>query len=164
MVKKISVVLHKKLAALGEQKRRAYGGVNAVADMLNSIDPASNKNILEAIEQEDPKLALEIRNMMFTFDDLLTVSDASIREILSQVEKKTLAMALKGASEELKNHFFKAMSSRAVEMLKEDIDALGPVRARQVQQAQQETVNLARKLEAEGKITLKGSEDDSYVV
>ncbi len=164
MVKKISVVLHKKLAALGEQKRRAYGGVHAVADMLNSIDPASNKNILEAIEQEDPKLALEIRNMMFTFDDLLTVADASIREILSQVDKKTLAMALKGASEELKNHFYKAMSSRAVEMLKEDIDALGPVRARQVQKAQQETVNLARKLEAEGKITLKGSEDDSYVV
>jgi flagellar motor switch protein FliG len=164
MVKRISLVLHKKLAAIGEQSRRAYGGVNAVADMLNSVDPSCCEEILLAIEQEDPKLSLAIRDLMFTFEDLSTIPEASIRELLSQVDKKTLPTALKGASEDLKNQFYKSMSSRAVEMLKEDIEALGPVRSRDVRQAQQEIVNLARKLEADGKIALKAYGEDAYVV
>jgi flagellar motor switch protein FliG len=164
MVKRISVVLHKKLAAVGEQSRRAYGGVSAVADMLNSVDPGCCEEILMAIEQEDPKLSLAIRDLMFTFEDLSTIPEASIRELLSQVDKKALATALKGASEDLKNHFYKSMSSRAVEMLKEDIEALGPIRSRDVHQAQQEIVNLARKLEADGKIALKAYGEDAYVV
>jgi flagellar motor switch protein FliG len=164
MVKRISVVLHKKLAALGEQSRRAYGGVSAVAEMLNRVDRKCCEEILTAIEQQDPKLSLAIRDLMFAFEDLSTIPEASIREVLSQVDKKTLATALKGASEDLKNHFYKSMSSRAVEMLKEDIEALGPIRSRQVHQAQQEIVNLARKLEADGKIALKSYGDDAYVV
>jgi flagellar motor switch protein FliG len=164
MVQKISLVLNKKLKALGEQSRRAYGGIKAVADMLNRVEPEVAKTALETIEQEDPKLALSIRNLMFTFEDLLAVPENSIRELLSQVDKKTLAMALKATSEELKNHIFKTMSSRAVQMLKEDMEVLGPVRSRQVTQAQQEIVQQARKLEADGKLTLKSFEDDSYVV
>jgi flagellar motor switch protein FliG len=164
MVKRISVVLHRKLAALGEQGRRTYGGVNAVAEMLNRVDPKSCDEILRTIEQEDPKLSLAIRDLMFTFEDLSTIPEASIRELLSQVEKKTLATALKGASEDLKNHFYKSMSVRAVEMLKEDLEALGPVRSRQVHQAQQEIVSLARKLEADGKLALKSYGEDAYVV
>ena len=101
---------------------------------------------------------------MFTFEDLLAVPENSIRELLSQLDKKSLALALKGASEEMKNHLFKTMSSRAVQMLKEDMEAVGPVRARQVAQAQQEVVQQARKLEAEGKLTLKSLGDDAYVV
>ena len=104
---------------------------------------------------EDPKLALSIRNLMFTFEDLLTIPEAGIRELLGQMDKKTLATALRGASEELKNYIFKSMSSRAVEMLKEDMEVLGPVRSREVAQAQQEILNLARRLEAEGKVILK---------
>jgi flagellar motor switch protein FliG len=164
MVQKISVVLNKKLKALGEQNRRAYGGVKAVSDMLNRIEPAIAKTILETIEQDDPKLALSIRNLMFTFEDLLAVPEGSIRELLSNLDKKTLSLALKGASEEMKNHIYKTMSSRAVQMMKEDMEALGPVRARQVTQAQQEVVQHARKLEADGKITLKSFGDDAYVV
>jgi flagellar motor switch protein FliG len=164
MVKRISVVLHKKLAALGEQSRRAYGGVSAVAEMLNRVDRRYSEEILTAIEQEDPKLSLAIRDLMFAFEDLSSIPEASIREVLNQVDKKTLATALKGASEDLKNHFYKSMSSRAVEMLKEDIEALGPTRSRQIHQAQQEIVNLARKLEAEGKIALKSYGEDAYVV
>jgi flagellar motor switch protein FliG len=164
MVKRISVVLHKKLAALGEQSRRAYGGVSAVAEMLNRVDRRYSEEILTAIEQEDPKLSLAIRDLMFAFEDLSSIPDASIREVLNQVDKKTLATALKGASEDLKNHFYKSMSSRAAEMLKEDIEALGPTRSRQIHQAQQEIVNLARKLEAEGKIALKSYGEDAYVV
>ena len=164
MVQKISVMLNKKLKALGDQNRRAYGGIKAVSDMLNRLDPGAAKNILENIEQDDPKLALSIRNLMFTFEDLLAVPENSIRELLSQLDKKSLALALKGASEEMKNHLFKTMSSRAVQMLKEDMEAVGPVRARQVAQAQQEVVQQARKLEADGKLTLKSLGDDAYVV
>jgi flagellar motor switch protein FliG len=164
MVKRIAVVLHKKVATLGEQSRRAYGGVTAVAEMLNHVDRKCCDEILTAIEQQDPKLSLAIRNLMFAFEDLSTIPEASIREVLSQVEKKTLATALKGASEDLKNHFYKSMSTRAVEMLKEDIEALGPVRSSQVHQAQQDIVNLARKLEADGKIALKSYGEDAYVV
>jgi len=164
MVKRISVVLHKKLATVGEQRRRAYGGVSAVAEMLNSVDRRYSDEILTSIEQQDPKLSLAIRNLMFAFEDLSTIPETAIREVLSQADKKVLATALKGASEDLKNHFYKSMSSRAVEMLKEDIEALGPVRSSQVHQAQQEIVNVARKLEADGKITLKSSGEDAYVV
>jgi flagellar motor switch protein FliG len=164
MVKRISVVLHKKLATVGEQSRRAYGGVSAVAEMLNSVDRRYSDEILTSIEQQDPKLSLAIRDLMFAFEDLSTIPETAIREVLGQADKKVLATALKGASEDLKNHFYKSMSSRAVEMLKEDIEALGPVRSSQVHQAQQEIVNLARKLEADGKITLKSSGEDAYVV
>jgi flagellar motor switch protein FliG len=164
MVQKISLVLNKKLTALGEQNRRAYGGIKAVSDMLNRVEPDVAKTILENIEQDDPNLALSIRNLMFTFEDLLAVPESSIRDLLSHIDKKTLALALKGASEELKNHFYKTMSSRAAQMLQEDMEALGPVRARQVTQAQQEIVQQARKLEADGKLTLKSFGDDAYVV
>jgi flagellar motor switch protein FliG len=164
IAQRVSMALHKRIEALGEQHRRAYAGVQGVADLLNRMDPLTTKTILETIEKDDPKLALGIRNMMFTFQDLLGVPEAGIREILSNLDKKTLAMALRGATEELKNLIFKSMSSRAVEMLKEDMEILGPVRARDVTKAQQEAVAVARKLESEGKISLGAEAEDEYVV
>jgi flagellar motor switch protein FliG len=107
MAQKVSVVLHKRLEALGEQSRRAYAGLRGVADLMNRLDVATGKTILEAIEGEDPKLALSIRNLMFTFEDLITIPEAGVRELLGQMDKKTLATALRGASEELKNYIFK---------------------------------------------------------
>jgi flagellar motor switch protein FliG len=163
IAEKVSVSLHKRLQALGEQHRRAYAGFQGVADLLNRMDPTQVKTILESIEKDDPKVALGIRNLMFTFQDLLGVPEAGIRELLGQVDKKSLALALRGATEELKNFIFKSMSSRAVDMLKEDMDVLGPVRSRDVTKAQQEIVAAARKLEAEGKISL-GAEEDEFVV
>ncbi len=164
MVKKISVVLHRQLLALGQQSRRAYGGVKAVADLLNQITQEESSDILETIEQADAPLATSIRNLMFTFEDFLEVAELGMRELLGQVDKKTLALALKGASEDLKNHVFKCMSTRAVEMLKEDMEALGPVRSREVGTAQQEVVTTGRRLESEGKIVLKSEQEESYVV
>jgi flagellar motor switch protein FliG len=164
MVKKISKVLHERLVSIGQQSRRAFGGVKAVADLLNQIDQDASKNILETIEEDDTQLATSIRNLMFTFEDFLEVEDSGMRELLGQVDKKTLAGALKGSGEDLKNHFFKCMSSRAAEMLKEDMEALGPMRSRDVHAAQQEIVNIARKLEGEGKMFLKSEEEESYVV
>jgi flagellar motor switch protein FliG len=164
MVKKISQVLRKRLLTLGAQSQRAYGGVKAVADLLNQFDQEAATTILETIEQDNAPLATTIRNLMFTFEDFLEVPDTGIRELLGQVDKKTLASALKGASEDLKNHIFKCMSSRAVEMLKEDMDVLGPVRSRDVHTAQHEIVAIARRLEGEGKLVLKQEQEDSYVV
>lgn len=164
MVKKISQVLHKRLLAIGQQSRRAYGGVKAVADLLNQIDQEAGTNILETIEQDNAQLATSIRNLMFTFEDFLEVPESGMRELLGQMDKKKLAIALKGASEDLKNHFFKCMSSRAVEMLKEDMETLGPVRSRDVNAAQQEAVTVARRLEVEGKMVLKTEQEESYVV
>jgi flagellar motor switch protein FliG len=163
IAQKVSLSLHQRLQALGEQHRRAYAGFQGVADLLNRMDPVQAKAILEAIEKDDPKVALGVRNLMFTFQDLLGVPEAAIRELLGQLDKKSLALALRGATEELKSFIFKSMSSRAVEMLKEDMEVLGPVRSRDVVKAQQETVAVARKLEAEGKISL-GGEEDEFVV
>ena len=163
MAQRVAIVLHKRLEALGEQSRRAYAGLRGVADLMNRLDLKTGKDILEAIEGEDPNLALSIRNLMFTFEDLLTVPETGIREILGQMDKKTLATALRGSSEEMKNYIFKSMSSRAVEMLKEDMEVLGPVKARQISAAQLEAVAVARKLEAEGKLTLTPETEDDFV-
>jgi flagellar motor switch protein FliG len=163
IAQKVALVLHHRLQALGDQHRRAYAGFQGVADLLNRMDPAQAKVILETIEKDDAKVALGIRNLMFTFQDLLGVPEAGIRELLTQLDKKTLGMALRGTTEELRNLVFKCMSTRAAEMLKEDMELLGPVRSRDVVKAQQEAVATVRKLEAEGKITL-GVEQDEYIV
>lgn len=164
MAQKVAMVLHRRLQSLGEQSRRAYAGFKGVADLLNQLDQNSVKTILDAIEADDSGLALSIRNLMFTFEDFLSVPEAGLRELLGQLDKKVLAMALKGASDQLKNHIFKTMSSRAVEMLKEDMEVLGPVRSKDVAKAQQDVVAAARKLEGEGKLVLKTEGDDEYVV
>jgi len=164
MAERVSVVLNRRLQALGEQSRKTYAGFKNVAEVMNRMEQTASKAILEAIERDDPKLAINIRNLMFTFEDLLGVPDVSVREWLGTMDKKTLALALKGATNDLRDHIFRAMSSRAVEMLKEDMEALGPVRGKDVAQAQQEAVTLLRKLEAEGKVILKAEGDDEYVV
>jgi len=164
MAEKVSVVLNRRLQSLGEQSRKTYAGIKSVADVLNRLEGGISKTILEAIEHDDAKLAINIRNLMFTFEDLVGVADAHIREWLGAMDKKTLALALKGASQDLKDHIFRAMSSRAVEMLKEDMEALGPVRAKDVAGAQQEAVTVIRKLESEGKVILKAEGDDEYIV
>ena len=155
MAQKVAHILHRRLESVGDTARKSYSGFKAVADLLNRVNAEVAKRILEAIEDGQPELALSIRNLMFTFEDLVTVPAASIREIVAGVDKKQLAMALRGANEELRAQVFKAMSSRAVEMLKEDMEVLGPVRAREVSQAQQDILSMARRLEAEGKVVLK---------
>jgi flagellar motor switch protein FliG len=155
MAQKVAHILHRRLENMGDTARKSYSGFKAVADLLNRLNAEESKKILETIEEGQPELALAIRNLMFTFEDLVTVPPATIREIVSGVDKRQLALALRGAQEELRAQIFKSMSSRAVEMLKEDMEVLGPVRSREVAQAQQEILNLARKLEAEGKVVLK---------
>ncbi|HEY1257338.1 MAG TPA: flagellar motor switch protein FliG [Terracidiphilus sp.] len=155
MAQKVAHILHRRLENVGDTARKSYSGFKAVADLLNRLNAEESKKILETIEDGQPELALAIRNLMFTFEDLVTVPPATIREIVSGVDKRQLALALRGAKDELRAQIFKSMSSRAVEMLKEDMEVLGPVRSREVAQAQQEILTLARRLEAEGKVVLK---------
>jgi len=164
MAEKVAVILHKRMEAMGSNGRRSYAGFKAVADMLNRLDMVSSRTILEEIERDEPKVAIGIRNLMFTFDDLLTVPEASIRELVAAIDKRVLALSLKGARENLKAHLLKAMSARAVEMLKDDMDSMGPVRTKDVARAQQELLVLAHSLEAEGRITLKFEADDELAV
>jgi flagellar motor switch protein FliG len=159
----ISNVLNQKLKQSGVEKKQATSRLDSVPGLMNHLAPATSQAILAAIEKENAELANNIRNLMFTFEDLVGVPETALRDLLGSVDKKTLALALKGASEAVKEHIFKAMSSRAVEMLKEDMEVLGRVRAKDVAKAQQEAIASARQLEAEGKIVLRAESDDEFV-
>jgi flagellar motor switch protein FliG len=164
MAERVSMVLNRRLQSLGEQRQRTYAGFESVADLMNRLESDTARSILATIEQDEPKLSLEIRGLMFTFEDFLQVPEQSLRELMGQVDKRVLALALKGAGEELRTCIYHTMSSRAVEMMKEEIEVLGPVRGRDVAKAQQEIVGIARKLESEGKLVLKTDGNDEYIV
>jgi flagellar motor switch protein FliG len=161
---KISNVLNRRLRSVGDQTRRADVGSRNIADLMNRLDPLASKEILENIEREEPALAISIRDQMFTFDNFLEVPELQMRELMNVIDKKTLMIALKGASDDLRSHFYRTMSSRAVEMMKEDSEVMGPVRSKDVARAQAEIVAIARKLESEGKVVLKSEGADEYVL
>jgi len=152
------------LKPVADQSEREGSGSRDVAELMNRLDPATAREILESIERDEPKLAISIRDQMFTFDDFLEVSEHDLRELMNSVDKKTLMIAMKGAREDLRSHFYRTMSSRAVDMMKEDSEAMGPVRNKDVLKAQMEIVAIARKLESEGKIALKSEGEDEYVL
>lgn len=164
IVSKIATIIGQRLKSLGEMNRESYGGVRAVAEMFNRLDSGSSKDILEAIEENDAKLVETIRHLMFVFEDLLLLSGEAVKEMLSKVERKTLTIALKGTSDQLKNHILQMMSQRGAEMLKEDMDALGPIKIKEVESAQQQIIAVIRQLEADGTISLKGTVGEQYVV
>jgi flagellar motor switch protein FliG len=164
MAQRVAMILHRRLENMGDTGRKSYSGFKAVADLLNRMESEQTKKILDEIEAADVAMALNIRNLMFTFDDLVTIPPASIREIVAAADKRQLALALRGAQEDLRAHVFAAMSTRAADMLKEDMEVMGPVRAREVAGAQHELLALARNLEAEGKVILKLEQGDDFVV
>jgi len=141
------------------------GGVKAVAEMLNSVDRGAEKNILGNLERENPELATEIKNLMFVFEDVMLLDDRSMQRVLKELDTKELAMALKGASEELQEKFFRNMSSRASEMIKEDMEYMGPIRLKDVEEVQQRIVDVIRRLEEDGEIIIsgRGGEEDIVV-
>ncbi|HSM77563.1 MAG TPA: flagellar motor switch protein FliG [Bryobacteraceae bacterium] len=161
---KIAAIVGHKLKALGEFSREAYGGVRAVAEMFNRLDSNTSKEILDAIDETDAGLGTTIRHLMFVFDDLLLLSAEAVKEVLAKVDRKILTVALKGTSDQLKGHFLQAMSQRGAEMLREDMEALGPVKISEVETAQQQIIAVVRQLESEGVISLKGAGGEQYVV
>src|SRR5579885_1916804 len=164
IVEKIASFIARRLKALGEFSRESYGGVRAVAEMLNRLDSTACDEILADIEKDDAALAETIRQLRFVFEDFLMVDANSMKALLAQTDRKALTVALKGVSPELKRQFMQAMSQRGAEMLNEDIEALGPVRIKEVEAAQQQIIAIARRLQAEGQFSLRGSGGDQYVV
>ena len=163
VVRRISLILEQKLEALGSFATEAYGGVRAVAELFNRMDRNTGRAVLEKIETENPQLAASIRDLMFVFDDILLIDDNGIAEILKRADKKTLTIALKGTSEELQNQFYRNMSSRAVELMKEEMEFMGPVKLKDVEKSQHEVVEIVRQLEEEGVISIGGGGGEDYV-
>ncbi len=132
--------------------------------MFNRLDTNTTKDILESIEQVNPSLVETIRHLMFVFEDLLMLDISAVKEVLAKVDRKILTVALKGTSDQMKNHMLQAMSQRGAEMLREDMDALGPIKIKEVEGAQQQIIAVVRQLETEGVISLKGAGGEQYVV
>jgi flagellar motor switch protein FliG len=163
VISRISSVIEMRLKTLGGPSLEQHGGVRATAELFNRLERTVSAPVLESIESLRPDLAASIRNLMFVFEDLLTVDDNGLREIVQRADKKALTVALKGASEEIRTRFFVNMSKRAGEMLKEEMEVMGAVRLRDVEKAQQEVVAIARKLEEEGLITTGAASGEAYV-
>jgi flagellar motor switch protein FliG len=164
VVNKIAKIIGAKLKFLGESSLESYGGVRAVAEVLNRVDSSTSDSILTEITEADFNLGETIRNLMFVFDDLMRLDSAAMRTIVGKLDRKVLVTALKGCSAQVKRHFTSFMSERAAEMLQEDMEALGPVRIREVEEAQQMIVATARQLETQGAVSLKPNGGDQFVV
>jgi len=164
VIGRISGVIDQRLKSLGSGSRETHGGVRAVAELFNRLDRSVSQPALERIESESQDMAVQIRNLMFVFEDLASVEDAGIREIVNRSDKRVLTVALKGASEEIRQRFFGNMSKRAGELLKEEMEIMGAVRLRDVEKAQHDVVAIARKLEEEGLITTGAGAGEPYVV
>jgi flagellar motor switch protein FliG len=162
-VRTIATVLGQKIKNLGELSREACGGVRAVADMFNRLDPTACNDLLEAVEKQDPALSDGIRRFMFLFEDLASLDPASIRQLLGEVDRKVLIVALKGTSAELQKRFLDTMSTRGAEILRDDLSMLGPVKIRDVDAAQQTIILRAREMERQGTLSLQNSPSDQFV-
>jgi flagellar motor switch protein FliG len=156
MIKEVEKGLEKRLAGLVTERFERVGGANAVAEILNLAGRAAEKKILETLEQQNPELVEDIRRLMFVFEDILRVNDKGIQAVLKEVDNEELGLALKTASDELKERIFKNMSERAASLIKEEMEFMGPVRVSDVEAAQKKIVDIVRRLEDAGEIIISG--------
>ena len=164
VIKEVEKVLEQKLASLVNQDYTIVGGVDSIVDILNTVDRGTEKHIMVSLEIEDPELADEIRKKMFVFEDILSLDDRSIQRVLREVDNNELAVALKGSNEEVQNLIFSNLSKRLATMIREDMDFMGPVRMKDVEEAQQKIVNIIRKLEDSAEIIISRGGGDEIVV
>ena len=164
IIKEVEGVLEQKLSSVVTNEYATAGGVESIVDILNQVDRGTEKNILDNLESDNPDLAEEIRQRMFVFEDTTVLSDQAIQLVVRQVETQELALALKTASEEVKEKILSNMSQRASEMLEEDMEYMGPVRVREVEEAQQSIVNVIRQLEDSGEIIIARGEESEVIV
>jgi flagellar motor switch protein FliG len=164
MIREVERVLERKLSTVVGQDYTSAGGLDTLIEMLANVDRGTEKTIIESLSETDPELAEEIRKRMFVFEDIILLDDRAIQQVLKSVESKDLSLALKGSSEDVSEKIFKNMSKRAADMLREDMEFAGPVRVKDVQEAQQKIVNVIRKLEETGEIVIaRGGEDEMIV-
>lgn len=164
VIKEVEKVLERKLASLVNQDYTIVGGVDAIVEILNTVDRGTEKHIIETLEIEEPELADEIRRKMFVFEDILSLDDKSIQRVLREVDNNELAMALKGSTEEVQTAIFNNLSKRLAVMIREDMEFMGPVRLKDVEEAQQKIVNIIRKLEDSAEIVISRGGGDEIVV
>ncbi|TCL66540.1 flagellar motor switch protein FliG [Hydrogenispora ethanolica] len=164
VIREIEVVLEKKLSSFVMQDFSIAGGLESVVTILNRVDRGTEKTILETLAEENPDLADEIKRRMFVFEDIVMLDNRSVQRFLREVDTKDLSLALKTASDEVKDLVFRNMSKRAVEILKEDMNMLGPVRLRDVEDAQQRIVNVVRQLEDSGELVISRGKEDEMIV
>ena len=164
VIKEVERVLEKKLSSLVNQDYTIVGGVDAIVNILNTVDRTTEKHIMESLEIEEPELADEIRKKMFVFEDILLLDDREIQRVLRDVDNADLGVALKAANEEVQNVIFKNLSKRLAAMIKEDMEFMGPVRMKDVEEAQQKVVSVIRKLEDSGEIVISRGGGDEIVV
>ena len=164
VIKEVERVLERKLSSLINQDYTIAGGVDAVVNILNTVDRGTEKRIMESLEIEEPELAEEIRKKMFVFEDILLLDDRAIQRVLRDVDNSDLGVALKGANEEVQAAIFKNLSSRLAAMIKEDMEFMGPVRMKDVEEAQQKIVGIIRKLEDSAEIVISRGGGDELVV
>lgn len=165
IIKEVEAVLETRLSGIVSKDLNKAGGIKELVSILNMVDKATEKSIIVALEAEDPELAEEVKNRLFAFEDIVNIDDFSIRRILQEVDNKELALALKGAHEEVSSKIFTNLSQRAGETLKEDIDLLGPVRVREVEEKQKKIVQVIRRLEEAGQIVIArgGGQNDVII-
>jgi flagellar motor switch protein FliG len=164
LIAQVDEVLKQELATLGSIDTQQLGGIQPIADMLNVMDKQSEQNIMARVEEKDPQLAEEIRKLMFVFEDIVYIDDRGMQTLLKEVPNDKLVMALKTAPEEIKDKIFKNISKRAADLLREDLESMGPVKLSDVEKAQQEIINVAKRLESEGKIMIaRGGDGDALV-
>jgi len=164
VLREVERVLEKKLSTLSSEDYSAAGGVESIVEILNLVDRASEKQIIEALEDEDPELAEEIKKRMFVFEDIVMLDDRSIQKVMREVDSQELAKALKSVDTEVQDKIFRNMSKRAASMLKEDMEYMGPVRLKDVEEAQQKIVSIIRHLEDTGEIVIARAGEDELVV
>lgn len=164
VIKQVEKVLERKLSSLVNQDYTIVGGVDSIVEILNSVDRGTEKHIMETLEIEEPELADEIRRKMFVFEDILLLDNRAIQTVLREVENNELAVALKNANEDVQKVIFDNLSSRLASMIKEDMEFMGPVRLKDVEDAQQKIVNIIRKLEDAGEIVISRGGGDEIVV
>ncbi len=164
ILKEVERVLMAKLTDISKEKFAVTDGISTVANILNKLDSTSEKHILETLEEENPELADKIKDNLFVFDDIVNLDDIAIQLILREIEQQDLVKALKGASQEIRDKFFRNMSKRTAQLIKEDIEFLGPIRLREVEEARQKILNVIRKLESEGKIIILKNEKDEIII
>lgn len=164
VIKEVEKILESKLASLVNQDYTIVGGVDQVVEILNSVDRGTEKHIMETLEIEEPELADEIRKKMFVFEDILLLDDRAIQRVLRDVDNNDLGMALKGSNEQVQTAIFNNLSKRLATMIKEDMEFMGPVRMKDVEEAQQKIVNIIRKLEDSGEIVISRGGGDEIIV
>jgi len=164
VLREVERVLEKKLSTLSSEDYTAAGGVDSVVEILNLVDRSSEKQIIEALEEEDPELAEEIKKKMFVFEDIVMLDDRSIQKVMREVDMQELSKALKSVDSEVQDKIFRNMSKRAAQMLKEDMEFMGPVRLKDVEEAQQKIVSIIRHLEDTGEIVVARAGEDELVV